>query len=251
MPRSLVPALALVAASLAVAAPARAQQGSRGATDYLVGQPKVRFALSIGWDAATARSDFWDVAFDRFTFGRGSLAAPRVGAELGIPVGSRLEFVFGAGIAQRGASTEYRDLVDNADRPIEQETRLRRLPLSAGVRFNLVPAGRGVGTIAWIPRRVVPWVGAGGGVTRWTVRQRGDFVDFTDSTVFSNTFRSRGWAPSAYGAAGVDIGLGPRTSLAIEGRYTRARDRLGEDFIGFDPLDLSGVAVTAGFSWRF
>lgn len=249
--RSLVPALALVAASLAAIAPARAQQAGRGATDYLVGQPKARFALSLGWDAPTARSDFWDDAFDRFTFGRGALGAPRVGAELGIPVGSRVELVLGAGFARRAASTEYRDLEDNEDRPIEQATSLRRIPLTAGVRLNLVPAGRAVGTIAWIPRRVVPWIGAGGGMTQWTVRQEGDFVDFVDSTVFANTFQSRGWAPSAYGAAGVDIGLGPRTSLAIEGRYTRARDRLGRDFEGFDPLDLSGVAVTAGLSWRF
>lgn len=243
--------LVLVVASLAAALPARAQQASRGATDYLVGQPRARFSLGLGWDAPTAQSAFWAESFDRFSFGRGSIGAPRVAAEVGIPFGSRVELVLGAGFAQRTASTEYRDLEDNQGLPIEQGTMLRRIPLTAGLRLNLVPAGRGVGTIAWIPRRVVPWIGAGGGVTQWTLRQEGDFVDFVDSTVFANRFQSRGSAPVAYGAAGVDIGLGPRTALAIEARYTRARDRLGRDFEGFDPLDLSGMAVTAGLSWRF
>lgn len=251
MRRPLAAAFVLATTTLAVAEPLRAQGPERAGTDYLVGQPSARVALSLGWDQPLAGSDFWDFAFDQFLFPRGGIGAPRIGAELGFRAGSRLEIVLGAAYANRRASHEYRDFVDNDDRPIEQETRLRRIPLTVGARYNLVPAGRTVGTIAYVPRRVVPWVGAGGGVMHWTMRQQGDFVDFADSSVFFAEFDARGWAPLAYASAGVDVGLTPGSALAFEARYTRARDRLGRDFTGFAPLDLSGVLLTAGLSWRF
>jgi hypothetical protein len=69
--------------------------------------------------------------------------------------------------------------------------------------------------------------------------------------VFHDTFRSSGWTPEAHAMAGVDVSLTPRLVLTGEGRYTYARASMDEDFVGFDKIDLSGLAITAGLAIRF
>ncbi|MCU0626975.1 MAG: hypothetical protein MUF21_10905 [Gemmatimonadaceae bacterium] len=90
----------------------------------------------------------------------------------------------------------------------------------------------------------------GGGAMYSRLRQSGDFR-FDDNSIETAEFRSSGWAPTAYGAAGVDIGITSRSSLVLDARYSWARERLRGDFDGFAPLDLSSLALTAGFAWRF
>ena len=81
--------------------------------------------------------------------------------------------------------------------------------------------------------------------------QTGDFVDYTDLTVFPDTFRSTGWAPSLHAFSGVDVQVYRSLYATIEGRYTKASAKLGTDFIGFDPIDLSGFKVSAGINLLF
>ena len=65
----------------------------------------------------------------------------------------------------------------------------------------MLPRGRQISRLAWIPRTIVPYVGAGGGVTSYEFRQSGDFVDFATEnaaagtfTIFTDSFKSEGWA---------------------------------------------------------
>jgi hypothetical protein len=62
---------------------------------------------------------------------------------------------------------------------------------------------------------------------------------------------SEGWTPTAQGFVGTDLSLSPRFAVTAEGRYQWARARLGADFSQFEPIDLSGFALTAGFSIRY
>jgi hypothetical protein len=39
--------------------------------------------------------------------------------------------------------------------------------------------------------------------------------------------------------------------LAVEARYAWAKTDLSQDFVGFDPIDLSGLSVTGGFNLLF
>ena len=86
---------------------------------------------------------------------------------------------------------------------------------------------------------------------RYRLQQTGDFIDFADFRVYYDKYKSKGTSPMAQAFAGVDISLHPRFALTTEARYEWARARLGTDFSGFDPIDLSGVSVTAGFSIRY
>jgi hypothetical protein len=74
--------------------------------------------------------------------------------------------------------------VDNNRLPINQTTRLWTTSLSGSVKFALVERGLEVSRLAWVPKHIVPYVGAGGGVLRYDLQQYGDFVDFRTSQVF-------------------------------------------------------------------
>jgi hypothetical protein len=229
---------------------AEAQRAPR--PDYFVGLPQGRLTIRGGADAPMARSDFWDFTTDQLTLSRSGLGAPSVAAEFGALLGSHVEVTFGAGISDRSTGSTYRRLVDTQNAEIEQRTALQRIPVVVGMRVNLLAPVTRAGSIAVIPRRVVPYVAAGGGMMRWELRQSGDFVDFQDLGVFPASYRTSGWTPTGFAAAGADISVGTRTFLALDARYTFARGRLGaEAFQGFAPIDLSSVAVTAGLGWRF
>ena len=58
-------------------------------------------------------------------------------------------------------------------------------------------------------------------------------------------------APTVHVLGGVDVKLGRKMFLTVEGRYAWADAKLKDDFIGFDPIDLTGFGVTAGIYWIF
>src|SRR5688500_11195093 len=81
---------------------------------------------------------------------------------------------------------------------IEQTTTLNQLNFTGSLKFALLPKGRNISRLAWIPRTLVPYVGAGGGIGSYKFEQFGDFVDFQDNRVFADLFQSNGWAPIAH-----------------------------------------------------
>ena len=245
--RVALPALAAVA-TLALNAPTL--QAQRGGPGYLFQRPDVQITLRGGYAAARAGSDLFDFATSELTLKRSDFSGITAGLELGIPLTSRLDIVLDAGWAHARKGSEFRHFVDNKDRPIEQTTTFDRVPLTVNLRYNLVPTGRTVGRLAWIPSTVVPWIGAGGGAMWYRFEQQGDFVDFKTNAVFPTTYASSNWAPAGQVMAGVDLSLSPSLGVSLGGRYLLARGSLQRDFSGFDRIDLSGGSVTAGFLVR-
>ena len=146
--------------------------------------------------------------------------------------------------------SEFRKFIDNNDKPIEQTTRFQRVPVTANLRFYLTEPGRSIGKLAWIPNKVVPWVGAGGGMMWYRFRQQGDFVDFRTSNVFRSDFDSSNLTGTLQGMGGADISLSPRMALRADARYVYAKAQLSRAFSGFDSIDLSGVQGTLGLTYR-
>ena len=93
--------------------------------------------------------------------------------------------------------------------------------LSGSVKFAITPRGREISSRAWIPAAVTPYVGAGGGMLQYEFLQFGDFIDVdsANSEIFTDTFRSDGWTPSAHVFGGVDVRVYKRLYLSGEGRY--------------------------------
>jgi hypothetical protein len=115
----------------------------------------------------------------------------------------------------------------------------------------LVEPGKAIARTAWIPTRIAPYVGAGGGAIWYRLKQTGDFIDFETLNVFRDRFRSQGFAPTATVFGGFDVTVHPRLALSVDGHYAWARARLGRDFSGFDPISLSGFSVSTGLSIRY
>jgi opacity protein-like surface antigen len=149
-------------------------------------------------------------------------------------------------------ASEYRDWVDGDDQPIEQTTAFRRAPLTASVRYYLKDRGRSIGSTAWIPSKVVPFVGVGFGAARYSFEQVGDFVDFNTLVVLPDRLTSSGWAPIFQGSGGVQVNLSRRLLLTGEMRYLRGSadaSTPNRDYIGYR-LDLSGLTTLVGLTLR-
>lgn len=244
--------LALLILVLAVSAPAEAQNRPppprRPAPDFLFGPPGGSVTVRGSWMFARGGSDWYDFVTRHLTLDTDDFNAPGLGLDIGVAVAPRLEVQFGLDYSNASVISEYRDFVDNNRLPISQTTRLRELNVSGNAKFALSERGREVSQFAWVPRRVVPYAGAGGGLLWFDVNQTGDFVDFVDLSVFTDVFQSRGWTPSLQMFGGVDIRLVKRLYVTAEGRYLWAAGDLGREWIDFDPLDLAGFRMSAGFN---
>lgn len=242
--RSAILAAALL---LGVAVPMRAQSAGDG---YLFHRPNATFSVRGGYSHASAGSDVFDEVTTNLTLDRGDFSSLTVGGDFALHVSERVDLVVSGAFSRATHKSEFRAFVDNNDQPIEQTTTFERVPLMANVRFNLGTAGRSVGRLAWIPSRVVPYVGAGVGAVHYRFRQDGDFVNFETNGVFNAVLDSDGWALAGQGFAGVDYNFSPQFGLTFDARYLHARGELGTSFKGYDRIDLSGVSGTVGLSVR-
>ena len=238
----------IAATLLAVAATSSSAQSA--GNGYLFHSPDITVSVRGGYSRADARSDVFDDVTTNLTLDRGDFSSLTAGADLAVHVTSRADVVFSAGFSRASHKSEFRDLVDNNDLPIEQTTTFERIPLTANLRINLGASGRSIGSLAWIPSRVVPYVGAGVGAMRYRFKQDGDFVNFNTNAVFPAVLDSDGWALVGQAMAGVDYNFSPQFGLSFDARYLHARGELGTSFKGYEKIDLSGATATVGLSFR-
>ena len=250
-------ALSLVIA-LAIAPPAMAGPGDEAQSqplnstpDFLFGRPRGSIGLRGGWTIGRASSDWYSFVTDQLTLKDSDFNRPAIGTEGTVTLTRRLDLVFGLDYGQSTTNSEYRHLVDNNRLPIEQTTVLRENNISFGVRYALTERGRQISRFAWIPRSIVPFVGGGGGAMWFQVKQTGDFVDYVDYAVFTDVFEAKGWSPSAFVSGGAEVRLLRRLFLTVDGRYVWAKGDLGRTWIDFDPIDLSGLRMSAGINFKF
>lgn len=243
-------ALAAVAALLAfMSAPLGAQSTGNG---FLFGTPSWSLTLHGGFSAPNANSDIFRFATSELTLNRSDFQSFSLGGDLAARLSPRTDVVFGIGYAGSRTPSEFRKWVDNNNLPIQQTTSFARVPITASFRAYLVPPGRTIGQFAWIPSRFAPYVGAGAGLMWYEFRQSGDFVDFTNgNSVFTSTFASSGWTPTAHAFVGGDYSLSPRFAVTTEARYGWARASLDHAFTGFNKIDLSGLSATVGLTIRY
>ena len=247
---SAVAALLLLGSAVAGAQP-------RGAgRDFRFGPPSATLTLHGGLAMPTAGSDLFAQTTQEFTVARSDFTAGSIGLDVAFVIGDRADLVLGFTRDQSLTNSEFRDYVDNDGFPIQQSTRFLRQPFTASVRYNLANRGRAIGSYAWIPNRIVPFVGGGVGMMRYEFEQAGDFIDFSTDPpgIFYDRFVESGWSPLVQGSAGASVNLNPYLQFVGEVRYLRARGKQsgsGDDFQGFERLDLSGMSTVFGIALRF
>ncbi len=252
--------VALAFASLSpIGAEASATPPASQDPDFLFAAPRYTAGFRAGWSLARAESDLFDFTRELLTVGDGDFDAPTFAADFAWVLNQRLDAVFGFEYSRSSTTSEFRDFVGSDDLPIVQETKLTKFPLTASLKFYPVPRGKEVSRYAWVANSAAPYVGAGVGLQWYKFEQVGEFIDCTDPSlvecidqpIFEDTLASSAWAPTVHVFGGVDVKLGRKMFLTVEGRYAWADAKVKGDFIDFDPIDLTGFGITAGIYWIF
>ena len=229
----------------------RAGQPRRRAPDFLFGRPRTVVGVSGGWLAASESGGIFDFTRNLLTVNDGDFDTGMFRLTFGRSVSPRLDLMVEGCFSRVTITSEYRDFVDSGGLEIVQMTELTQGPLAGSLRFWLIPRGREVGRFAWVPNRIAPYVGAGGGAYRYHFTQSGDFVDFVDLSIFAERLESSGWTPSGHVFGGASVNLMPQLFAHVEGRYVWANTLLSRDFVGFDNIDLNGLRITVGIEYLF
>ncbi len=235
--------------TLLSARPAAAQMGQ--GNGFLFRVPTLRLELTGGYAQPRAQSDIFDFVTSKLTLNRGDFGAPGIAAAATVRVAPRVVIGLSSSFAGRGANSEYRHFTGEDDLPIKQTTTLQRVTLMAIGRASLIAPGHSVGRYAWIPNRIVPFVGGGAGGVWYKLRQMGEFVDDKTLDIFPDTFESNGWSFGATGFGGADVSLTARVGLTGQAHYLWARAPMNGDFHTFNKIDLSGYDASIGFYVRF
>jgi len=237
----------LLAATAAVTRPSLAQHAGDG---FLFHAPGGSWGLYGGFNRASAGSDLFAFVTKQLTLDRGDFSSATFGSNLAVRLSPSNDIVFDVGYASVSHRSEFRKWIDQNNLPIEQTTSLLRVPITLSVKHYLTARGRSISRFAWIPAARALYVGAGAGMMRYKFHQTGDFVDFQTLNVFPDEFQSTAWTPVLQALAGIDVSLTQSLVLTGEARYTWAKGPPGTDYVGFNRIDLSGVALTTGLSIR-
>jgi len=175
---------------------------------------------------------FYPDEFDGFTFG----------GEYYFGLGDYIEVGGGVSYYQESVWSVYADYVDDDGTEIEQDLKLRIVPVTAMARF--FPLSRNA--------PVQPYVGAGIGWFSWRYSETGEFVDFSDFAVFRGNYVDSGWAVGPVVVAGVRFPIAPQFLVGGEFKWQDAEGDLDESqgFAG-STIDLGGYSALFTFNVRF
>ena len=230
--RSIVKPLSIAALAIFVALPAVAQRG--------YGYESGTFRLRFGEFTPSGEGDYWidkriDFTGDEEDFGDDFFAVDYVH-----PVGPRLGVLLSVGSWESDLAQEYDDFVDPDGFGIFHTTSFELTSLEAGIVWSFTDRGAAIS----------PYLGIGGGYYDWSLTEDGEFIDFTDLSIFSDRFTDSGDTFGWFWVAGLDVPLGESFSIFAESRWTDLDDDLTGDFEGLGTLDLSGNTIAFGVGWR-
>lgn len=180
---------------------------------------------------------------DLYLFDFKDFNGPSVGVEYLVGLGEFVEVGGGIGFSSRSVDTIYDDYVRPDGSEIEQQLKLRIVPMTATVR--LLPLGRFAA--------FQPYVGGGIGVYNWRYSETGDFIDFSvaGSPVFRESYVATGTSIGPVAIFGARVPIGSSASIGGEVRYQKAEGDLDErDFLG-PKIDLGGFHYAATFGVRW
>ncbi len=162
------------------------------------------------------------------------------GAEYLFGVSSNIEAGIGLGFSQRTVPSVYARLTHADDTEIEQELKLRQIPVTFTGRFLLLPRGSAV----------EPYIGAGIVAIRYRYSEIGEFVA-DNRDIFPARYVAEGTAVGPTVLFGIRAPFNNWT-VGGEARWQKAEAKglLNQEFIGYK-LDLGGWTANFTFGVRF
>lgn len=244
-------AVALLAGCVALITPATAGAQVRTAAadesvaNFLFGAPRAWIGVRGSYLLPRAGGELFEFVDSQLTLGTSDFRAAGISGDVGFLLPRGLSLVVGSDLNRGRADSEYRHFIASNNQPIAQVTRLRQTSVQAGLRWS-PQVGQRISRLAFVPRRLLPYVGAGVATTYYSFTQVGQFVDPSTFAVFNDAFASSGWATGPYAGGGVDLQLYNGLYVSFDARYTWQRGTLGSDFTGFDGIDLAGLRTSSG-----
>lgn len=227
-------ALSVAGALLLSTRPAAAQQTLNFSIGY----------FTVRGEDARVDNDVLNENRNFLSFEIGGFNGPAVGAEWLVPLGGYFEGGAGVGFSRRTVPSVYERFVDEDGSEIEQDLRLRIMPVAFTVR--VLPLGQ--------TSPVQPYVGAGLGIFTWRYSESGEFVDFERrNAIFRERYVASGSETGPIVLGGLRF-AGDALSGGFEIRYQGADASLGRPFsiVQRDPrIDLGGWTYQFTMGWRF
>ena len=174
----------------------------------------------------------------------GDFNGPSVGAEWLVPLGNYLEAGAGISFSRRTVPSVYDQFIDADGSEIEQDLRLRLVPIAFTVR--VLPLGQ--------TSPIQPYFGGGLGVFNWRYSETGEFVDFArQNAIFREQYVASGSETGPIVLGGIRF-AGKSLSAGGEVRYHSADAPLGSAFGSTQPnprIDLGGWTYQFTVGVRF
>jgi hypothetical protein len=208
-------------------------------------QQSLNFSLgyfAVRGEDARVEGDALVINRDLYLFDFADFNGPSIGADYLVGLGDYFEVGAGIGYTSRAVDTIY-DLFERPDgSEIEQQLKLRVVPMTATVR--ILPLGH--------TSPFQPYVGGGIGIYNWRYSETGDFIDFTipGQPIFRESYVASGTSIGPVAIFGLRFPVSNAT-IGGEMRYQKADGDLDErDFLG-PKIDLGGFhySATVGFRW--
>jgi opacity protein-like surface antigen len=214
------------------------------------GEPRQSLVFHLGYFAPfgeDARVDDDTIlrTLEGHIFSIGDFNGVTIGADWVFPLGEWLDGSVGVGFYRRGVPAFHRTHVHPDGREIEQDFRLRLVPMTAVVRF--LPAGRG--------GAIEPYVGGGLALVNWRYSEVGEFVDLDPfpPEIFFNRYVASGNQLGGVILAGLRAPVADVWLLGGEVRYQRAvgdTDAINTGMLG-NRIDLGGWSANFTLGIRF
>lgn len=237
----LIVGVALFVAGLAAPADAQVFQVTRADAKHSVGFNLGFFAVK-GEDSRVDE-DVLLANLDDLAFEIGDFSGFTFGGEYSYGVGNFLEVGVGLNYYQKEVTSVYRDFVDIDGTEIVQDLKLRTMPITATARF--FPAGRAA--------PVQPYVGGGLAIIPWRYTETGEFVDFSDNSIFRDRYEADGTAVGPVFLGGLRFPIGDAMTSGVEFRWQKAEGdtKSAETGLLGDKIDLGGWTTMWTLNFRF
>jgi hypothetical protein len=201
-------------------------------------------SFSVRGEDARVEGDVLVDNRDLLVFDVSDFNSATVGGEWLVPLGRYVEGGAGLGFSRRTVPSVYEDFVDSDGSEVDQELRLRVIPVSFTVR--VLPLGQS--------SRLQPYFGAGLGVFAWRYSESGEFIDFGGGgVIFRDQFVASGNETGPIALGGIRF-AGDTFSGGFEVRYQSAEGALGPEFAHLGPdarIDLGGWTYQLTVGFRF
>lgn len=214
-----------------------------GATEA-VAQQTLNFSLGLfavrGEDART-EGDVLNENRDFLAFEIEDFNGVSIGGEWLVPLGNYVEAGAGISFSRRTVDSVYADFVAPEGTEIEQELRLRLVPIALTVR--VLPLGQN--------NALQPYFGAGLGIVNWRYSESGEFIDFNAGReIFRDSYVADGNQTGAIVMGGLRYG-GETWSAGGEIRYQSAEADLDDAVFAGPKIDLGGWTYNFTIGVRF